>query len=173
MTVPDSQAPTEEETAQHESTITTALLGWIFEDGFYNPNRAAKRLILATTNKKVDYWNKMVGDLNPNPTHIQKSEDSFADLDDDYGYLRELINDKVLDKYQSPNVPNHSLECKVDDVMILLRNLHISGKILSNSFSLILSSLSISLRLCHSIFLFLFLFLFLFPFHGIQLNMSL
>lgn len=128
MNLPTNPPPSEEQILQHEATTTTELLQWIFDNGVYNPNRSAKRLILATTNKKVDYWNKIVGDLNPNRVYNKKSEDTFAELDDDYGYLRELINDKVLDKYQSPSVPSHSLECKVDDIMILLRNLHISGE---------------------------------------------
>ena len=91
-------------------------------------NMAMKnRAILATKNEKVDEWNKIIQDLNPNPAITLLSHDYFADVDDPHGHLASMLTEHALNSYTNNHVPNHELVLKVDDVCFITRPMKASG----------------------------------------------
>jgi ATP-dependent DNA helicase PIF1 len=106
---------------------------WLYPNG-YSADHAAKNVVLATTNVNVDEWNNRIAALNPNPEHRPLlSSDSFTDVDDMNGHLKGMISDAVLEKYNSSDVPPHSLRLKVDDVCLIMRNLNVHDGVTNNT----------------------------------------
>jgi hypothetical protein len=86
---------------------------WLYPSGF-NPELACNQTILAVTNETVDEWNTTIQALNPNPTHILKSHDVFADVDDPKGILQKNLTPIILNEFNNPGtVPPHELHLKV------------------------------------------------------------
>ena len=111
---------------------TSALL-WLYPNG-YNPDDAAKNVILATTNSIVDEWNDRIAAINPSPDLPPLiSTDSFADVDDTFGHLKNMISTEVLQKYNSNDVPPHKLFLKVNDVCLIMRNLSVHDGVTNNT----------------------------------------
>ena len=54
---------------------------------------------------------------------LPRSTDTFADVDDPHGHLKQMISDEVLEKYNTNDVPLHTLKLKVGDVCLIMRNL--------------------------------------------------
>lgn len=50
--------------------------------GGYQPNSMHKKSILATTNEKVDEWNNLIQNLNPNEKYNLISCDELCEVDD-------------------------------------------------------------------------------------------
>ena len=67
------------------------------------------------------------------------SRDSFTDVDDDNDYLKQMISDAVLEKYNTNDVPPHKLRLKVDDVCLIMRNLNVNDGVTNNTRVRILS----------------------------------
>ena len=110
----------------------SALL-WLYPNG-YNPDDAAKNVILATTNSIVDEWNDRIAAINPSPDLPPLiSTDSFADVDDTFGHLKNMISTEVLQKYNSNDVPPHKLFLKVNDVCLIMRNLSVHDGVTNNT----------------------------------------
>ena len=108
-------------------------LMYLYPDG-YNSETAGKNVVLATTNKDVDWWNALIGDSNPNPEHEALiSVDKFTHVDDDHGHLQRMITDAVLEKYNSNDVPPHKLILKVGDVCLIMRNLNVADGVTNNT----------------------------------------
>jgi hypothetical protein len=98
-----------------------------------NCNMAMKnRAILATKNEKVDEWNKIIQDLNPNPAKTLLSHDYFADVDDPHGHLASMLTEHALNSYTNNHVPDHELILKENDVCFITRPMKASG-LASNS----------------------------------------
>ena len=95
---------------------------FLYPDG-YNTLDKTKRAILAPTNKQCDEWNKVIQDMNPNPTITLLSSNEFADVDDPHGVLNSMLNSDTLEYYTKPGVPVHSLNLKVGDIGFLLRTI--------------------------------------------------
>ena len=86
---------------------------WMFPSGF-DSETACNQTILAVTNETVDEWNTRIQSLNTNPTHILKSHDIFADVDDPKGILQKNLTPMILKEYNNPGtVPPHELHLKV------------------------------------------------------------
>jgi hypothetical protein len=118
--------PTNVFNAQGDENAFDTAITWLYPHG-YDPDHAAKNVILATTNVIVDEWNERIAALNPNQAHPPlRSTDSFTDVDDLHGHLRHMISDAVLEKYNSNDVPPHNLILKVDDVCLIMRNLNVN-----------------------------------------------
>ena len=108
-------------------------ISWLYPDG-YSAEHAAKNVVLATTNVIVDEWNERIAALNPNREHPPlKSTDSFTDVDDIHGHLKNMISDAVLETYNNSDVPPHTLRLKVNDVCLIMRNLNINDGVTNNT----------------------------------------
>ena len=82
----------------------------------------ASRAILATTNEMVDRINDICLDEMPGEKIILASGDSTVDPNDATHYQVEYIN-----TLQASGLPSHKLTLKKNAVVMLLRNLNISG----------------------------------------------
>ena len=82
----------------------------------------ASRAILATTNAYVDDINKLCLDTLPGHEIILSSADSTVNQDDAIHYPVEYIN-----SLQTSGIPAHQLILKKGAVVMLLRNLNITG----------------------------------------------
>jgi ATP-dependent DNA helicase PIF1 len=119
--------------ADFDPQALQAALAWLYPGG-YSPDHAAKNVVLATTNALVDEWNEIIAALNPNPEHEPLySKDTFADVDDDHGHLKQMISDEVLQKYNTNDVPPHKLILKVGDVCLIMRNLNVDDGVTNNT----------------------------------------
>ena len=107
-------------------------LRWLYPTG-YNPQHAAKNVVLATTNACVDEWNDRIAAMNENEEEKFTSTDTFADVDDPHGHLKQMISDEVLEKYNSNDVPPHTLKLKVGDVCLIMRNLNVNEGVTNNT----------------------------------------
>lgn len=72
----------------------------------------------------MNHWNYAIQELNPNELHVLSSIDSFCDVDDPHGYLRDMIDETVLNRFSidESQAPPHELKLKVDDIAILTRS---------------------------------------------------
>jgi hypothetical protein len=107
----------------HDQKVFTELsdaVDFIHPNGF-DLDHITKVCILAATNVQVDQWNQRVQDLNSNQTHHLFSYDMFDEVDDQNGYLREMITPEILNHYSNSQVPAHDLTLKVDDICLLMR----------------------------------------------------
>ncbi len=57
--------------------------------------------IIAATNTHVDFWNKLVEDMNPRDIWILKSEHKFGSIDDPCNILSSMMTEKVLNKFSN------------------------------------------------------------------------
>jgi len=89
-----------------------------------NPDVISKMAILAGTNEEVDEWNHEVQKLNTFPLITLASHDELAESDDPHNILRSMLTDDVLNSYNKNGVPPHTLNLKVNDTCIILRNLN-------------------------------------------------
>ena len=119
--------------AQGDEAAFDKAIQWLYPAG-YSADHAAKNVVLATTNVIVDEWNDRIAALNPNREHPPLvSHDSFTDVDDNNGHLRQMISDAVLEKYNTNDVPPHKLRLKVDDVCLIMRNLNVNDGVTNNT----------------------------------------
>ena len=98
----------------------------------YDAIRAKDNVVLCSVNKVVDEWNEIIGNINPGKEHTLISDDWFADVDDTNGFLKNMLSDEVLNRYKRNGVPDHTLKLRVDDIVILLRNLDIEEGLVNN-----------------------------------------
>lgn len=107
--------------------VEKALSEFLYPGGF-TFERAQKVCILATTNKRVEQWNKWVQDLNEQPVYICKSHDFFSDVDDPHGHLKKCINKQTMNKFDNiGESPPHVLELKKNDIVISMRSMMCHG----------------------------------------------
>lgn len=104
-----------------------------FPAGF-NTNIMHMSCILAATNQQVDYWNAEVQKLNTNTTWTLLSRDLFDECDDPHGYLRAMVTEDVMHKFDDPGAaPPHELNLKVHDICILMRAVSKGDKLATNT----------------------------------------
>ena len=92
----------------------------------FNTINFNKRVILAGTNKEVDYWNKRIQCMNPNQMSTLRkliSADVLCEVDDPKGILKAMLTTEVLNTFNNNSVPPHELYLAVGDICIILRNL--------------------------------------------------
>ena len=73
------------------------------------------------TNKLVNMWNEKIQKLNENDAVVFYSNDSLADIDDEKGYIKEMLSTRVLNNKNHSSAPPHELRLKVNDICILTR----------------------------------------------------
>jgi hypothetical protein len=95
---------------------------WLYPDGF-SPDVATDNCILAATNASGDIWNSYIQSKNPNEATVYKSTDHLCQVDDEFGHLQNILNDKVLNHIKGSGIPEHTLTVKVNDVCLLLRHM--------------------------------------------------
>jgi len=105
---------------------TTTPIQWLYPTGF-NQRQMASCSILAATNKSVDKWNSIIQAMNPKTEHTLPAHDSLCQVDDPFGHLKHIMPDEVLRAIKVPNVPEHDLILKVDDICIILRHMTAIG----------------------------------------------
>ena len=116
-----------------DPTSFDKAIAWLYPDG-YNPEHAARNVVLATTNVNVDEWNERIAIINPAFEHPPlKSSDTFTDVDDLHGHLKNMISDAVLEQYNNSDVPPHILRIKVNDVCLIMRNLNVHDGVTNNT----------------------------------------
>jgi len=90
----------------------------------FQPEGMQKRAILAITNEDVDKWNVKVQKLNAQPIVSLASFDELTESDDPHNILRSMLTDEVLNNFNNNGVPPHTLNLKLNDTCIVLRNLN-------------------------------------------------
>ena len=103
--------------------ILDKSLDWLYETGLTLENIASSAVIVGT-NSHVDMWNRKIQLRNINDEHVYYSNDSLADVDDDNGYIRQMLSTRVLNSKNHSSAPPHELRLKVNDVCILTRYNH-------------------------------------------------
>jgi len=116
---------------QHYTNMDLAI-NWVYSDGLMNANHA-DIAILTTLNKDVREWNSRIQELNPNEPHILLSSNQLADVDDERGNLRDMLNFNTLQYYEKAGVPRHELKLKVGDVCFMMRGLYKAEKLAKNT----------------------------------------
>jgi ATP-dependent DNA helicase PIF1 len=91
------------------------------------------RTILASTNKRVDFWNEEVQKLNVNPMETLISADVFDEVDDPHHIIRNMIGEDFLNNYNANNIPPHVLNLKVNDICLVLRTISKTDKLSTNT----------------------------------------
>lgn len=104
-------------------TDKKAALSFIFPGGF-DANSMHRSSILAATNEDGDEWNALVQDMNPNLSKEYFSADVFDNVDDEKGFVREMMTTEALNGFNKNGCPPHKLNLKVNDICIILRNLN-------------------------------------------------
>jgi len=98
----------------------SGAMEWLHPGGILDTNAT----ILASSNVNVDRWNYTVQNLNLNEAHNLKSKDSFSEVDDDHGYIAQMLSVHTLNAFQKNGVPHHELILKVDDICIIIRSIN-------------------------------------------------
>jgi hypothetical protein len=101
------------------------------------------RTILCITNERVDYWNKIIQEINPNTPYTLLSHDFFSDVDDPNDTLKNMLTESILNGYTNTQVPNHEMTLKVGDVCLVTRALKASG--LASNSRVVIKSISFKL----------------------------
>ena len=50
------------------------------------------------TNDRVDEWNELIQNLNPQPAKTYYSEDVLCEVDDPYGFLKDTMTIEFLNR---------------------------------------------------------------------------
>jgi hypothetical protein len=77
--------------------------------------------VICGTNKLVNMWNEKIQKLNQNNEVVFYSNDSLADIDDENGYIKEMLSTRFLNSRNHASAPPHELRLKVNDICILTR----------------------------------------------------
>jgi len=81
------------------------------------------RFICAATNIRVKFWNDVVQHLNMNTTYTFKSSNELTNVDDEYNYIKQMFSiDCINDALDDSDVPNHTLNLKLNDICLLTCN---------------------------------------------------
>ena len=102
-----------------ENTMEESL-EWLYPNGMTLEAVKTSALIVGT-NKMVDQWNTKIQESNPIEKKVFYSTDTIADIDDDKGFLKEMLSTKLLNSRKHASAPNHQLELKKGDICILTR----------------------------------------------------
>jgi hypothetical protein len=94
---------------------------WLYPNGF-DPLNMHKTCILAVTNKQTQEWNAFIQNLNENSSQTLMSYDSFNEVDDPHDFLKNMVTEHVMNKFNDNQAPQHELVLKIDDICILLAN---------------------------------------------------
>jgi hypothetical protein len=134
-----------------ETEIEEAI-NWLYPTGIptaeeYDSGLQPSRVILATDNEKVDFWNSKIQSMNPNPTSSLISRDYFSDVDDTKGYLAAILTTSVKRDFSNTQVPDHEIQLKVGDICLITRNMNCLG-LASNSKVRILRINKFSIVVC-------------------------
>ena len=95
----------------------TKAVAWLYPDGQLDPQTT----ILCSSNNSVDNWNAVAQALNPNEGVILLSKDSFAEVDDEKGFISKMITKHVLNTFHKNGIPDHEVTFKVGDVCLITR----------------------------------------------------
>jgi ATP-dependent DNA helicase PIF1 len=72
--------------------------------------------------------------LNNNPTFTLLSKDIFDETDDPHAYLKAMVTEDVMNKYDDPGAsPPHELHQKLHDICILMRAVSKADKLATNT----------------------------------------
>ena len=113
-------------------THTRDMINHLYPNG-WSPEDAIGTMMLATTNEKVCEWNSIIQELNPNEATLLKSKNKFADHDDDFGKLRDMINEVNMTNADKPDRPPHNLRLKSGDIVMLTHTLNRREKLRKNT----------------------------------------
>jgi len=105
----------------------------MFPNGF-EPESLTTKCIIASTNERVDFWNNEIQKLNKSKKEkIYLSHDSIDEGDDPYQFLKNMLTEDVLNRYDASDLPPHELKLKEGDICILRRNVDKLNGLTSNS----------------------------------------
>ena len=117
--------------------------------GGLNYETAHHGCILAATNEQVDKWNSLVQEKNPQRLFSLLAYDNFEDVDDDKAILPKMLNDHVLQRYNSSgNCPPHVLNLKINDLCILMRAVDKKQKFTTNTRVRVVAIFENTVRVC-------------------------
>jgi hypothetical protein len=79
----------------------------LYPSGF-NTTEMTSCCIIAAKNNRVDHWNQLVQDMNPNDTGQLHSKDTLGEVDDPHGVLANMMTEDVLNKFGDNGIPPHT-----------------------------------------------------------------
>ena len=107
------------DTLTMQDTLNDSL-SFLYEGGF-TQEKIMNSAVICGTNKLVNMWNEKIQKLNENDAVVFYSNDSLADIDDEKGYIKEMLSTRVLNNKNHSSAPPHELRLKVNDICILTR----------------------------------------------------
>jgi ATP-dependent DNA helicase PIF1 len=109
-----------------------AALKELYPNGFVT-SEMTSCCIIAATNERVDFWNNLVQNMNPQQKWNLLSKDQFGEVDDPNGILSSMMTEDILNQFGNNGVPPHNLQLKVGDICIILRNLSVRDGLQNNT----------------------------------------
>jgi hypothetical protein len=122
-------------------------ISWVYPDGLMNADHS-DTAILSTLNKDVREWNKRIQMLNPNQPITLHAANELADVDDENGNLRQMLNPNTLQFYEKAGVPQHDLLLKVGDICFMMRGMYKDQKLAKNTRVKIVSIKTFRIQVC-------------------------
>jgi ATP-dependent DNA helicase PIF1 len=90
-------------------------LNWLYP----NENISYQETNLCSNNESVDGWNVIVQRMNTGTEYKLILRDSFEEMDDPNGHVKEMVTKAVLNIFQKNGVPNHKLVLKMGDICLV------------------------------------------------------
>jgi hypothetical protein len=75
--------------------------------------------ILSSNNASVDMWSAVAQGMNSSVEHTLRSKDSFSEVDDPKGHLKNMLSATLLNGFWKNGVPDHELILKVGDICLV------------------------------------------------------
>ena len=80
---------------------------WMYPGKKFDADIAIKFAILASTNKRVDYWNTKIQDMNEGASTTYLSKDSFQEVDDPHNIITNMLTETAMNNYNANGIPRH------------------------------------------------------------------
>jgi hypothetical protein len=97
-------------------------IDFLYPNGL-DPDSIATSCMLAATNEQCDIWNERIQQRNNQELYSCVSKDKLCEVDDKNGYIASMMTEQVLNKFNRNGIPPHTLNLKVGDVCLVVRNL--------------------------------------------------
>ncbi len=82
---------------------------------------------MCSNNISVDVWNAIAQGMNSSEEHFLRSKDSFSEVDDIKGHLKNMLSVTLLNGFRKNGVPNHEIILKVGDICLVTHAIHSLG----------------------------------------------
>lgn len=92
--------------------------------GEWNSDNFPSKVIHATDNERVVFWNSKIQEKNENEKQTLMTRDHFTVVDDKNSYLAAILTTSVKRDFTNTQVPDHELALKVGDICMTTCNIN-------------------------------------------------